>query len=178
MYDAALPRGTIANCCDYICDFPATSNLTQACINHKKLHHRPPRYLTTSQISKLTQPDPRYNPNQQNNRTHNNSPKLNLQHILVIIRLRSQRNRNQHRQQNHIPADAVVLVQLLRILHTAVQRRHEVLSNPDDGLDEDEDVGDEPEDGVRGHEVRAAVADLVVLDYDEAGESGEEGDVV
>ena len=72
----------------------------------------------------------------------------------------------------------MVLVQLLRILHPAVQRRHKVLSDPDDGLDEDEDVCDEPEDGVRGHEVRAAVADLVVLDYDEAGESGEEGDVV
>jgi hypothetical protein len=72
----------------------------------------------------------------------------------------------------------VVLVQLLRILHSAVQRGHKVLSDSDDRLDEDQDVGDEPEDGVRGDEVGAAVADLVVFDYDEAGEGGEEGDVV
>jgi hypothetical protein len=45
-------------------------------------------------------------------------------------------------------------------------------------LDEDQDVGDESEDSVGGDEVGAAVADLVVFDYDEAGEGGEEGDVV
>jgi hypothetical protein len=134
--------------------------------------------LTTSQISKLAKPNPRHNPNQQDQSSDNHRPKLNLQHILIVIRLRSQRNRDQHRQQDHIPADAVVLVQLLRILHPAVQRGHKVLRDADDRLDEDQDVGDEAEDGVRRDKVRAAVADLVVFDHDEAGEGGEEGDVV
>jgi hypothetical protein len=134
--------------------------------------------LTTTQIPKLAQPNPRHNPNQQDENPHKHRPKLNLQHILVVIRLRSQRNRRQHRQQNHIPADAVVLVQLLRILHPAVQRGHKVLSNADDRLDQDQDVGDEAEDGVRRDKVRAAVADLVVFDHDQAGEGGEERDVV
>jgi hypothetical protein len=141
-------------------------------------HHRYLVNLTTSQIPKLAQPNPRHNPNQQDNSTHNHSPKLNLQHVLIVIRLRSQRNSNQHRQQNHIPADAVVLVQLLRILHTAVQRGHKVLGNPDDSLYEDQDIGYETEDSVRRDEVRAAVADLVVFNYDQAGEGGEQGDVV
>jgi hypothetical protein len=134
--------------------------------------------LTTTQIPKLAQPNPRHNPNQQDENPHKHRPKLNLQHILVVIRLRSQRNRRQHRQQNHIPADAVVLVQLLRILHPAVQRGHKVLRDADDRLDEDQDVGDEAEDGVRRDKVRAAVADLVVFDHDQAGEGGEERDVV
>ena len=141
-------------------------------------HHRCLVDLTTSQIPKLAQPNPRHNSNQQDNSPNNHSPKLNLQHILVVIRLRSQRNSNQHRQQDHIPADAVVLVQLLRILHSAVKRRHKVLGDSDDSLDEHQDVGYEAEDGVRRDEVRTAVADLVVFDHDQAGEGGEQGDVV
>ena len=141
-------------------------------------HHHYLVNLATSQIPKLAQPNPRHNANQQDNSPNNHSPKLNLQHVLVVIRLRSQRNSNQHRQQDHIPADAVVLVQLLRILHSAVKRRHKVLGDSDDSLDEHQDVGYEAEDGVRRDEVRTAVADLVVFDHDQAGEGGEQGDVV
>ena len=72
----------------------------------------------------------------------------------------------------------MVLVQLLRILHTTIQRGHKVLRDSHDRLDEDQDVGDESEDSVWGDEVGAAVADLVVFDHDQAGESGEQGDVV
>jgi len=72
----------------------------------------------------------------------------------------------------------VVLVQLLCILDAAVQRGHKVLGDANNRLDEHQDVGDEAEDGVRRDKVRAAVGDLVVLDHDQAGEGGEQGDVV
>jgi hypothetical protein len=150
-----------------------STNLRQDGSFDSAVHH-----LTTSQISELVEPDPRHNTNQQDDSPNNHSPKLNLQHILIVIRLRSKRNRNQHREQDHIPADAVVLVQFLRIVDSAVQRGYKVLRDSDDRLDEDEDIGDQPEDGVGGHEVRAVVADLVVLDHDEAGEGGEQRDVV
>ena len=51
--------------------------------------------------------------------------------------VRRRSHRRQHRQQDHIPADAVVLVQLLRVVHAAVQlrHRHNVVAGACDGQD-------------------------------------------
>lgn len=62
----------------------------------------------------------------------------------------------------------------LRIVNPAVQVREVVLRDTDNGLDSEDDVGDQPEDGVGGLEMRASVADLVVLDYDQAGKEGQD----
>ena len=56
--------------------------------------------------------------------------------------------------------------------------RDEVLRDTDNGLQGRQDVCDQAKDGVRRLEVRSVVADLVVFDHDQAGESGEQGDVV
>lgn len=128
--------------------------------------------------AELVETDPRHNTHEQNHTRDNHSPKLDLQHVLVERGLRRRSHRRQHRQQDHIPADAVVLVQLLRVVHAAVQLRHEVLRDAHKGLDAGEDVRDQAEDGVRRLEVRAVVRDLVVLDHHEAGDGGQQRDVV
>lgn len=66
----------------------------------------------------------------------------------------------------------MILVHALRILHTAIQRRHKVLREPDERLDQQQDVGDEPQDGVRGLEMRPLVCEFVDLDDHEAGDGG------
>ena len=72
----------------------------------------------------------------------------------------------------------MILPHRLRVLHAPVHGREVVLRDAHDGLDEEDDVGDEAKDGVRGLEVRAGVGDLVVFDDDEAGEEGEDGGAV
>lgn len=135
-------------------------------------------HLVPSQPAELVHPDPRHNANQQDDSRDDHSPQLDLQHILIEVRLRRRGHGRQHGQQDDIAADAVVLVQLLGVLHAAVQLRHEVLRDADDGLDDGEDVRDQAEDGVRRFEVRAVVRELVVLDHDQAGDGAEQRDVV
>lgn len=69
-------------------------------------------------------------------------------------------------------------VRPLGILAAAVHHRREVGREADEGLQEHPAVRGESEDGVRGAEVLAAVRDLVVLNYDEAGDQEHEGGVV
>lgn len=69
----------------------------------------------------------------------------------------------------------MVLVDGLGVVHAPEHTRRVVLRYPDNGLQEEEDVGDEPEDGVWGLEMRATVGDLVVFDDDEGGDEGEDG---
>lgn len=72
----------------------------------------------------------------------------------------------------------MVLIHRLCIIDTAEQGGKVVLRDTDQGLDDEEDVGDEPEDGVRRAEVLAAVGNFVVFDYDEAGDEGQNADAV
>lgn len=72
----------------------------------------------------------------------------------------------------------MVLVQRLGLILPTVQPRREVLRNARNGLQDDQDVGDQTQDGVRGLEMRAPVVEFVVLDDDQPGDGGEDGDVV
>lgn len=64
----------------------------------------------------------------------------------------------------------MVLVDGLGIIHAAEYVWGVVLGDADQGLQEEEDVRDQAEDGVRGLEVCAAVGDFIVFDDDEAAE--------
>lgn len=64
----------------------------------------------------------------------------------------------------------MVLPYCLRIIHATIQVREIILRDANNSLDGEDDVGDEPEDGVRGLEMRAGVRDLVIFDYDKAGD--------
>lgn len=72
----------------------------------------------------------------------------------------------------------MVFVQRLGILLPAVDCGCKVLSDANDRLQQDEDVCDKTEDGVRGLEVGAAMVDLVVFNDDETGDGREDGHVV
>ena len=72
----------------------------------------------------------------------------------------------------------MVLVHRLCIIHVPEHARDIVLRDTDQGLEDEKDVGDEAEDGVRGAEVGATVGNFVVFDYDEAGEEGEDAGAV
>ena len=122
--------------------------------------------------------DPRQNPRQRNNTRNNNSPKLHLEHILIKRRLRRRTNRRKHKHQNNIPTHTVVLVDALRIIHTAIQSRQEILREADQRLHNDQDVRDETQDRVRRLEMHALVRELVDLDDDETGDRGGKRDPV
>ncbi len=98
-----------------------------------------------------------------------------MQRGLVEPRLRRRRHRDEAHDQDGVPGHAVVLVDRLGVVHASEHAGQVVLRDADEGLQEEEDVGDEAEDGVRGLEVQAVVVDLVILDDDEAGEEGEDG---
>lgn len=72
----------------------------------------------------------------------------------------------------------MILVNLLRPFHATIQRRGIILRNPDNCLQEEEDVSDEAEFSVNGGEVRGAVGEFVVFDDYEGGEEGEGGEGV
>lgn len=98
-----------------------------------------------------------------------------MQHPLIEPCLRRRRHRHETHHQDRIPAHAMILVDLLCVSHAAEDGRGVELCDANGGLDEEEDIGDEAEDGVRGLEVRAAVGDFVVFDDDEGGEEREDG---
>lgn len=125
-----------------------------------------------SQPAELVQPYPRHDTQQQDETANNHGPELDLQYILVEVRLRRKSHSHQHGEQDHVPANTVVLVQLLRIVDTTVKLRYKVLSNANDRLDGHEDVRDQAKDGMGRLEVCSVVADLVVLNHDQTSDGG------
>lgn len=78
-----------------------------------------------------------------------------MQHVLVEAGLRRRRDGHETHDQYHIATHAMVLVDTLCPRRAAEQAGGVVLGDADDGLQEEEDVGDEAEDGVWGLEVGA-----------------------
>lgn len=72
----------------------------------------------------------------------------------------------------------MVLVHSLGVVDAAEHCWEIVLRDADEGLDDEEDVGDQAEDGVRGAEVLAAVGNFVVFDYDKAGDESEDAGAI
>jgi hypothetical protein len=72
----------------------------------------------------------------------------------------------------------MVFPHTLGILHAAIHSRCVVLRETHHSLEKDEDVEDEPEDGVWGFKVRVPWTLLVDFDYDEAGEEGRDAEEV
>lgn len=65
--------------------------------------------------------DPWEDTNNKQHENNNRSPELNIQHIQIIVRLRSADNRSREEQQQRVPARAVVLPDFLRVCLAAVQ---------------------------------------------------------
>lgn len=119
--------------------------------------------------------DPWQHAHQDNHARGNHSPELDMQNILVEPGLRRRRNRHKTQDQQDIPAHPMVLVDALGIFRATEETGSVILSDTHNGLEEEEDVGDETQDGVRGFEVCAVVGDLVVFDDDEGGDESENG---
>lgn len=66
----------------------------------------------------------------------------------------------------------MVLVDTLRVVHPAIQRRSVVLRETHKGLDEQQDIEYQTKDGVRRVEVITIVTDLVDLNDDKTGNEG------
>jgi len=66
----------------------------------------------------------------------------------------------------------------LRLVHAAIKLWHEVLRETHKNLDEEQDIGDEPEDAVYGNEVCRVVGDLIVFDYNESCDEEVECEVI
>lgn len=101
-----------------------------------------------------------------------------MQHVLVEPCLRRRRNGGETQYQQHIPVYPMVLVDTLCVVDAAEHVGGVILRDSHDGLQEEEDVGDETQDCVGRFEVGAAVGDFVVFDYDQGSEEGEDGGYV
>ncbi len=98
-----------------------------------------------------------------------------MQHVLVEPSLRGGRDSHKAHNQYHVATHTMILVDALSLVRAPEYTGCIVLGDADDRLDEEENVCDETEDGVRGFEVRARVGDLVVFDDDEGGNEGQNG---
>lgn len=81
-----------------------------------------------------------------------------MQHSRSLIKpsLRSRTNRRQRHHHDHIPTRPMVLVYRLGIIHAAIHLRGVVLRQADNRLQVEQNVGNEPHNGVGGLEVCAA----------------------
>lgn len=93
---------------------------------------------------------------------------LNVQHIQAVRGPATRAHGREAQHGNHIAARPVEFPDLLRGVDAAVQAGGVVLREADHSLQEDEDVEEETQDGVRGLKVRVPGALLVDLDDDEA----------
>lgn len=103
-------------------------------------------------------------------RSRYDGPKRNVQDLLVEVRLRRRCDCDQRQGENGVARPPVVFVDCLRVVLSTVELRYKVLCEADYCLDEEKDVGDQAEYGVRGFEVGAVVGCLVVYDHDESAE--------
>lgn len=72
----------------------------------------------------------------------------------------------------------MVFINLLRVVHAAVEAGRVILCESHEALEEQEDVADCTEDGVGGFKVRARVGKFGVEDGGEAGVEGDDGESV
>lgn len=98
-----------------------------------------------------------------------------MQNPFVIVGLGGRRHGDEGQDNEQVPAYAVVLVNGLGLINAAEHGREVKLAEANQNLDDQQDVGDEAENGVRRLEVGAIVVYFVVLDDDEAGDESKEG---
>lgn len=98
-----------------------------------------------------------------------------MQNVLVEPSLRGSRDSDKAHNQYHVATHTMILVDALGLLRAPEYTGCVILGDADDGLNEEENVSDETEDGVRGYEVRAGVGDLIVFNDDEGGNEGQNG---
>ena len=71
-----------------------------------------------------------------------------MQHILIEPRLCRRRDRCKAEYEDHVTTHPMILINRLCVLGAAEQRWCVVLGNADNGLQEEEDVGDQTKDSV------------------------------
>jgi hypothetical protein len=72
----------------------------------------------------------------------------------------------------------MVLINGLGVVDATEHGRDIILCNTNQGLDDQQSVGDEAENGVRGRKVGAVVIEFVVFNNDETRNEGEEGGAI
>ena len=103
--------------------------------------------LETEQIlfsyAKLVQLDPwRYSSDYQHTR-HDHSPESDVQRVHIECRLCRKADRGQRHQQDEISACSMIFVQRLPVVHASKEHARKVeLCKANQGLQEDQDVGD------------------------------------
>lgn len=98
-----------------------------------------------------------------------------MENPFVIPRLGGGQHGDEKQDDDQIPADAVVFIDGLGVVDAAEHGREIKLGEANEGLDEEEDVGGETDNGVRGFKVGAVVTGFIVVDDNEAAEEREEG---
>jgi len=116
--------------------------------------------------------NPRQHAHEQDDRTYNDRPESDMQHVHVKRCLRGGRHCRKAQDHDGIPADPVVLVRRLCALHASQQSGGVEGDSTDQRLEGEEDVDAQPESAVDGREVGAVVGGFVVDDHGEAGQEG------
>lgn len=97
-----------------------------------------------------------------------------MQHVDIGRRLRRRRNGREAEHQQHIAAHAMILPDRFGVVNPSIHGGEVILRDAHERLDGEHNVGDEPQNRVRGLEVSMLGFDFVVFDDDQAGEEGED----
>jgi hypothetical protein len=86
---------------------------------------------------------------QQNHTSYNDTPMVNLECCQIVVCPRRSTHRSAQQKDNHIAGYAMVLVHALRSLNRPVDLREEVLCYADGSLNQQENIGNQPQNGMR-----------------------------
>lgn len=101
-----------------------------------------------------------------------------MENILIVRRLGGRHYGDREHDDEQIPAGAVILVNGLGVVDAAIKRWDVKLGKANQGLDEQQDVGGEADNGVGGLEVSAVVAGLIVINDNKGSQESEKGSAV
>lgn len=143
----------------------------------------PPIHRNTGFSSNLTETQlllldsGKYTDQSQDGRNEN-GPQLNVQHKKVVARLRGGSHGGQRQHEDEVAGHAVIFVNLLCAVDTAPEAGGEVLREANNGLDDDQDVSDDAENGMGGLKMVEAAAGLVDLNDNQASDEGDDAQLV
>lgn len=116
--------------------------------------------------------DPRQQSSQRNHRSNDDCPKLDVEDILVVIRLGRRAHGGQTQRKDDISSPPMILVDSFRFLDAAKEPGGKKLQRADDRLKDHEDVGGEAHNCMRRLEMRSVTFELVDLDHYECSDEG------
>lgn len=98
-----------------------------------------------------------------------------MENILIVRRLSGRRHRDEEQGNDQVPTHAMILVNGFGIVDAAVEGRKVKLGEANQGLNQQQNVGGEADNGVGRLKVGTIVGGFIVIDDNKGGEKSEKG---